>query len=739
MDPKMSKQFGVLRNINCFGKSNNFKVSSSFIENLTPDELLSSVSMASSLVRDEKFGSSSTSPSTSASAEEKHQMQVDEIMHTPRIISSGAHFAYCLPEIRRDYKTLFKSTKAYQDLQLPIENELAQSSNETSELNNKNDIEKIMNGQDLIITDKIYPYSMAYAGFQFGTFAGQLGDGRVVNLFELNGNAVQIKGSGLTPFSRFADGKAVLRSSIREFIISETLSAIGIPSTRALQLTLLPGTRAQRGEGFEPCAQVTRFAPSWVRIGNFDLQRWRQNAQGLIKLADYCIDYVMPKDMKMLPLSVFTPTAKGNASDSKNTTQSPIPGMESSTEQQKKDDFVKSASFNPQDLTKYDEFFRKVIILNAKTVGYWQAYGFLNGVLNTDNTSILGLSLDFGPFSFMDRFDPRYTPNHDDFQLRYCLQEQPSVIWWNLQKLAQSLVVLLGSGPQYIDVFLQEPGKITEEMAQHMTERVQSMLEYNGNEYKFWVAFYTSKVMSERLGLKLFPEGDLFNESDYSKYQDIMNKVNTELLEPLWEFLYLTKIDYNNFFIDFQNYNDYTFFTETNGKKIFKKDFVTQILNTANNKELSPGLVEYLATGEFSQDNVLDIDTETDYREIEEKLRAWTGVYTEMYEQYNIDQTQGQVSLKLKRDIASKVNPVFTPRSFMFEEVIDDYVERQRDALHDPEAKIDNSLLEKLFLMSTNPYDPSKWKDSLHPATAKKWMAGVSEEDNVMQQCGCSS
>ena len=222
-------------------------------------------------------------------------------------------------------------------------------------------------------------------------------------------------------------------------------------------------------------------------------------------------------------------------------------------------------------------------------------------MLNTDNTSILGLSLDFGPFSFMDRFDPRYTPNHDDFQLRYCLQEQPSVIWWNLQKLAQSLVVLLGSGPQYIDVFLQEPGKITEEMAQHMTERVQSMLEYNGNEYKFWVAFYTSKVKSERLGLKLFPEGDLFNESDYSKYQDIMNKVNTELLEPLWEFLYLTKIDYNNFFIDFQNYNDYTFFTETNGKKIFKKDFVTQILNTANNKELSPGLVEYLATGEFSQ------------------------------------------------------------------------------------------------------------------------------------------
>lgn len=128
------------------------------------------------------------------------------------------------------------------------------------------------------------PYAQAYAGWQFGQFAGQLGDGRVVNLFEVpkavpdgenrDKYEIQLKGAGKTPFSRFADGKAVLRSSIREYIISEHLHAIGVPTTRALALTYLPSTLAQR-HGAERCAIVARFAESWVRMGTFDLYRWR--------------------------------------------------------------------------------------------------------------------------------------------------------------------------------------------------------------------------------------------------------------------------------------------------------------------------------------------------------------------------------------------------------------------------------------------------------------------------------
>jgi serine/tyrosine/threonine adenylyltransferase len=219
----------------------------------------------------------------------------------------------------------------------------------------------LVSGNPSGFESEVYPWAQCYGGWQFGQWAGQLGDGRAISLFEATNPdtgerfELQLKGAGQTPYSRFADGRAVLRSSIREFVASEYLHAIGIPTTRALSLTLLPSNRAIR-ERVEPCAIVCRFAQSWVRFGTFDLLRWRGDRKNLRVLADYV-----------------------------------------RTEVLKLGEEIKDGSGN-----RYEETYREIARRNARTVAKWQAYGFMNGVLNTDNTSVLGLSLDFGPFSFMD-------------------------------------------------------------------------------------------------------------------------------------------------------------------------------------------------------------------------------------------------------------------------------------------------------------------------------------------------
>lgn len=208
---------------------------SHFIKKLTADTSLSSIQEAINVVQQYN----ATDPVRL------------KLFHTPRMVSQGAHFAFCLPTKKPHYKPLLLSQNALDEFNLVQDQ----------------DLEKILSGEKVYYSDSIFPYSTVYSGFQFGSFAAQLGDGRVVNLFDLKDKCsgqwqtFQLKGAGMTPFSRFADGKAVLRSSIREFIMSEALHSIGIPSTRAMQLTLLPGTKAQRRTQ-EPCAVVCRFAPS---------------------------------------------------------------------------------------------------------------------------------------------------------------------------------------------------------------------------------------------------------------------------------------------------------------------------------------------------------------------------------------------------------------------------------------------------------------------------------------------
>jgi uncharacterized protein YdiU (UPF0061 family) len=244
------------------------------------------------------------------------------------------------------------------------------------------------------------PLATVYSGHQFGVWAGQLGDGRAILLGELETPSgpqeLQLKGSGRTPYSRMGDGRAVLRSSIREFLGSEAMQGLGIPTTRALCVTGSPAP--VRREEIETAAVVTRAAPSFVRFGHFEHFSARDQVTELRRLADYVIDR-------------FYPQCRGS------------------------ERFAGNA---------YAAFLEQVSERTAAMVAQWQSVGFCHGVMNTDNMSILGLTIDYGPFQFLDAFDPGHICNHSDEQGRYAYNRQPNVAYWNLFCLGQALLPLIG-------------------------------------------------------------------------------------------------------------------------------------------------------------------------------------------------------------------------------------------------------------------------------------------------------
>ena len=240
------------------------------------------------------------------------------------------------------------------------------------------------------------PLASVYSGHQFGQWAGQLGDGRAILLGELEtpsgGVEIQLKGAGKTPYSRMGDGRAVLRSSIREYLCSEAMHGLGIPTTRALALT---GSDAKvLREEIETAAVVTRTAPSFIRFGHFEHFSYNDMHVELKALADFVIDS-------------FYPACRDAA--------------------------------NP-----YAALLEAVSERTAHLMAAWQSVGFCHGVMNTDNMSILGLTLDYGPFQFLDAFDPTHICNHSDTQGRYAYNKQPNVAYWNLFCLGQALLPLIG-------------------------------------------------------------------------------------------------------------------------------------------------------------------------------------------------------------------------------------------------------------------------------------------------------
>ncbi len=240
------------------------------------------------------------------------------------------------------------------------------------------------------------PLAMLYSGHQFGHYVPQLGDGRAILLGEIENSAgdrwdVQLKGAGPTPYSRDGDGRAVLRSSIREYLCSEAMHGLGIPSTRAL--CIVGSDEEVYRESIETAAVVTRLAPSHLRFGSFEVFYYRDQHESLATLADYAIARHFPH--------------LADAPD------------------------------------KYPRFLNEVVARTARLMARWQAVGFAHGVMNTDNMSILGLTFDYGPFGFMDAYDPDYVCNHSDHSGRYAFNKQSHVALWNLSCLAQALLPLM--------------------------------------------------------------------------------------------------------------------------------------------------------------------------------------------------------------------------------------------------------------------------------------------------------
>lgn len=310
----------------------------------------------------------------------------------------------------------------------------------TEEEAKSNDFLKTFTGNQILPNST--PYAMCYGGHQFGHWAGQLGDGRAINLAEIEHNekrwALQLKGAGATPYSRTADGLAVLRSSVREYLCSEAMHHLGVPTTRALSLSLtgdevLRDVLYDGNSAYEKGAVVCRVAPSFIRFGNFEIFASRGDTENLAKLTNYTIKHFYP-----------------------------------AIEQGTKEGYV--------------QFFKAVSLKTLDMILHWQRVGFVHGVMNTDNMSILGLTIDYGPYGWLEGYDKKWTPNTTDSQhKRYQYGQQSNIGLWNLLKLANALYPLIEDA-----------------------EPLEAVL----NEYKTLYAGKYLGMMKAKIGLEERDEGD---------------------------------------------------------------------------------------------------------------------------------------------------------------------------------------------------------------------------------------
>ncbi len=318
------------------------------------------------------------------------ELPADPIREQSRRQVTNACFSYATPRVPSNPSLLHVSDEMLEALDLSKED--AASEAFLSIFSGA----KVIEGSD--------PYAMCYGGFQFGNWAGQLGDGRATNLGEVVHNdqrwALQLKGAGETPYSRRADGLAVLRSSIREHLCSEAMYHLGVPTTRSLSLALtgdevLRDMMYDGNTAYEKGAVVCRMAPSFIRFGNFQILAANKDTDTLRVLTDYTIKH-------------FFPEIKVGSKES------------------------------------YLQFFREVASRTLDMVIHWQRVGFVHGVMNTDNMSILGLTIDYGPYGWLEDYDYNWTPNTTDkAHRRYRYGNQPNITLWNVAQLGHSLLALI--------------------------------------------------------------------------------------------------------------------------------------------------------------------------------------------------------------------------------------------------------------------------------------------------------
>jgi len=362
------------------------------------------------------------------------------------------------------------------------------------------------------------PYAMCYGGHQFGQWAGQLGDGRAINLFETIHQdkrwAWQLKGAGKTPYSRNADGLAVLRSSIREYLCSEAMHCLGVPTTRALSLSLT-GDKVMRdmlyngNPQLEKGAIVCRISPSFIRFGNFEILAARKDYHLLKTLADYTIRHFFP-------------------------------------------------SINIEEPNAYLYFFSEVSRLTLEMMLHWYRIGFVHGVMNTDNMSILGLTIDYGPFGWIDDYNPHWTPNTTDAENgRYRFENQAQVALWNLVQLANALYPLIENIPaleeilneyqtqwevKYNQVLFQKLGiKQQNQAANQFVQSIDSILQLTETDMTI---FY--RLLAD-IKIEMTPEEALaVIENSFYRSEELVEIIRGKWLQWLSQYLEILKVEKSN-------------------------------------------------------------------------------------------------------------------------------------------------------------------------------------------------
>ena len=349
----------------------------------------------------------------------------------------------------------------------------------------------IFSGQEVL--DGSQPYAMCYGGHQFGNWAGQLGDGRAINLMEVVHEnrrwQLQLKGAGMTPYSRTADGLAVLRSSIREYLMSEAMHHLGVPTTRALSLItsgdmVLRDMMYDGNAAYEKGAIVCRVAPTFIRFGNFQILAARQEHTLLKQLTDYTIRHFYPE---------LGAPSKAN----------------------------------------YIAFFKSVMERTLTMIIHWQRVGFVHGVMNTDNMSILGLTIDYGPYGWMDHFDPDWTPNTTDFQnRRYRYAHQPYIAQWNLAQLANALYPLIEEQEPLVEILSLYKTQFDRLHFQMIRDKLGLALDHKNDE----------SLINDLIKLLPLTEVDMTifyrNLSSYSKDDSLSQLSPKESLRPIWDCFY---------------------------------------------------------------------------------------------------------------------------------------------------------------------------------------------------------
>ena len=304
--------------------------------------------------------------------------------------------AHAFSELPEEFFTL-QDWQGFDNPKIVIENHLMKNALGIQGADNQELLE-IFNGTKKI--DSLKPLSMVYSGHQFGQYVEQLGDGRGLLFAQINSNEglldIHLKGAGKTPYSRFGDGRAVLRSVIREYLCGEAMYALSIPTTRALMI--IGSDEMVIREKSESAAMLVRTAKTHIRFGNFEYFHYNNKPEHVKALADFCINSY--------------PQYFSRTKDA------------------------------------YEDFFRVIVKNTANMVAHWQAYGFNHGVMNTDNMSILGETFDYGPYGFMEDYNPSHICNHSDHQGRYAFKNQPYIGLWNCSALGHALSSLISEESQ---------------------------------------------------------------------------------------------------------------------------------------------------------------------------------------------------------------------------------------------------------------------------------------------------